>query len=92
MKYHELPAAIRETEQDVASAKRMLLEVSRYHDAGHTTYKMTVSVDDYPVSTHVAIADLLKTLQVSIQSKEVELVKLQDNHETLKKVADGLLK
>lgn len=92
MKYHELPAAIRETEQDVVSVKRMFLEVSRYHDAGHTTYKMTVSVDNYPVSAHVAIAELLKTLQVSIQSKEVVLAKMQDNHETLKKVADGLLK
>ena len=92
MKYHELPAAIRETERDVVSAKRMLLEVSRYHDAGHTTYKMTVSVDEYPVSTHVAIAELLKTLQVSIQSKEVVLAKMQETHDTLEKVAVGLIK
>lgn len=92
MKYHELPEAIREAEQDIASAKRMFQEVDTYHNAGHTTYKMSVYVNDYPVTTRVAIAELLKTLQVSIQSKEVELVKLQDNHETLKKVADGLLK
>ena len=91
MKYHELPAAIRETEQDVVSAKRMLLEVSRYHDAGHTTYKMSVYVNDYPVTTRVAIAELLKTLQVSIQSKEVVLAKMQENHDTLKRVAAGLI-
>lgn len=91
MKYHELPAAIRETEQDVVSAKRMLSEVSRYHDAGHTTYEMNVSVDHYPVSTRVAIAELLKTLQVSIQSKEVVLAKMQENHDTLEKVAAGLI-
>ena len=91
MKYHELPAAIREAEQDVANAKRMLLEVSAYHDAGHTTYRMIVPIDNYTVSTHVAIAELLKTLQVSIQSKEVVLAKMQENHDTLEKVAAGLI-
>ena len=89
MDYHEIPSAIKYLTDDLAICGYILQhEMPRYR--GNKTNKISIAVGDRIVK--VDSSELEVFLLKQIENNRAEINRLDDIHETLTKVAVGLIK
>lgn len=89
MDYHEIPSAIKYLTEDSARCGYILQhDMPRYKD--NITNKISMTVGDRTVK--VDSSELEVFLLKQIENNQTEINRLDDIHETLTKVAVGLIK
>lgn len=85
MEYHRLPQVINDLETTLERLGTAIASVN------YPTGKLSkASIGDYWF--HLPKDVLIKVLEAEIKSVTGQLEKLRENHETIKKIADSLLK
>lgn len=89
MEYNEIPTAIKSLKGEVTACGYVLQhDIPRYGDA--RTGKIKVQVGDRTINVDVSELKTFVTNQMAIADKEIE--RLEGIHDTLTKVAVGLIK